>query len=120
VGTIRKFEDIEAWKKARELTNILYSITRKNVHWDINLKSQIIRASISIMLNISEGFARKSKNEFSRFLMISHGSVAEVQSALYIALDQKYINESEFKDIYDKAEEVSRMLMGLYNYLKKK
>lgn len=119
MGTIEKFEDIEAWQKARELTNEVYKITTNNVFSkDFNLKEQIRRASISIMLNISEGFARETDKEFARFLIIAHGSAAEVQSAMYIALDQKYVNENEFNELYKKTEDVSKMLSRFSKYLK--
>jgi four helix bundle protein len=92
MAPITKFEDIKAWQKARKLTNKIYQITERGKFIDdFTLQNQIKKASISIMLNIAEGFARKSDREFKQFLIYAHGSCAEVQSALYIALDQKYI-----------------------------
>ena len=64
------------------------------------------------MLNIAEGFARRTNKEFSQFLFIAHGSTAEVQSALYIAKDQNYISENEFQTLYQDAEEISKMITG--------
>ncbi len=85
---IKKFEEIEAWQKARKLTNRIYEITSNyEFNNDFTLKGQIRKASISIMLNIAEGYARKSNREFRQFLNYAHGSCAEVQSAIYIALD---------------------------------
>ena len=71
------------------------------------------------MLNIAEGFARKTRREFCQFLVISHGSVAEVQAALYVALDQEYLSELKFKELYGLADETSKMTLGLINYLRK-
>jgi four helix bundle protein len=65
------------------------------------------------MLNISEGFCRKSHKEFKQYLFYSHGSVGEIQSALYIALDRGYINKDKFEDIYNKCEEDSKIITGL-------
>lgn len=119
MATIERFEDIDAWKKARDLSKDIYQITgRKEFTKDFNLKDQIRRASTSIMLNIAEGFARKTDKDFARFLSHAHGSGAEVQAALYIALDQEYINKEEFEVLYKKTEEVSRMLMGFSKYLR--
>ena len=70
------------------------------------------------MSNIAEGFARRTNKEFANFLVIAHGSAAELQSHLYIALVQRYISENEFSDIYNEVDEVSRMIQGFSSYLR--
>ncbi len=120
MGKIKRFEDIEAWEKARELTKVIYKITSSGLFSkDYGLKDQIRRASVSIMLNIAEGFARKTDKEFARFLVQSHGSTAEVQSALYVALDQNYITKENFDFLYSFAENLSKMIMKFILYLTK-
>ena len=120
MGKIERFEDIQAWQRARGLNRKIYTITGKGAFSkDFALRDQIRRAAISIMLNIAEGFARRSNKEFRQLLFVAHGSAAEVQSALYIALDQNYINESDFSDLYQDAEEVSKMIAGFIKYLGK-
>lgn len=116
---IEKFEDIQAWQKARDLNREIYDIT-KNTHFskDYPLRDQIRRASVSIMANIAEGFGRKSKKEFANFLNLAHGSAAEVQCHLSVAIDQNYIHRKEFEDLYKKVEEVSKMIQGFMNYLR--
>ena len=119
MAKIKRFEDIEAWQNARELTRQVYEITNKSKFTkDYHLKDQIRRASVSIMLNIAEGFARKTDKEFARFLTQAHGSAAEVQAALYVALDQTYLNKNEFEKLYEKTEIVSRMIMAFTKYLR--
>ena len=118
MGTIKKFEDIEAWKKARDLVKNIYRITEAGKFGkDYSLKDQTRRAATSIMLNIAEGFARKTNKEFRQFLFIAHGSAAEIQAGLYVALDQHYIEEHDFKSLYEQAEEVSRLISGFIKYL---
>lgn len=96
----------------------IYDITRSGgFSKDYSLKDQIRRAGISVILNIAEGFCRKSHNEFKQFLFFAHGSTGEIQSALYIALDQKYIDEVKFNDIFAKCEEVSKIISGLIKSL---
>ncbi len=112
MSKIERFEDIQAWQKARELSKEIYRVTK-----DFSLKDQIRRASTSIMLNIAEGFARRSTNEFKQFLYIAHGSAAEVQSALYIALDQNYISDQEFHALYKQTDAISKMRAGFIKYL---
>jgi four helix bundle protein len=116
---INKFEDILAWKKSRELLKKVYDIT-KNTDFkrDYNLKSQILRAGISLMSNIAEGFSRRTNKEFVQYLFIAKGSLAEIQSQLYIALDQNYINRNEFKDVYSHCEEIAKQISGFIKYLK--
>jgi len=120
MSRIEKFEDIQAWQKARTLVNEIYSVSNSGMFAkDFGLRDQIRRAAVSIMLNIAEGFARKTNREFCQFLVIAHGSAAEVQAALYIALDQQYLSEKQFTSIYNMAGETSRMIMGLSQYLSK-
>lgn len=93
MATIKHFEDIEAWQRARELTKLIYKVTRKRKFaQDYGLVNQIRRAAISVMSNIAEGFDRSGSREFIHFLTIAKGSVAELESQLYIALDNEYIN----------------------------
>jgi four helix bundle protein len=119
MGTIRKFEDILAWQKGRQLTNLVYSATGKDsFSRDFPLRDQIRRASLSILLNIAEGFGRRTDRDFAHFLTQAHGSVAEVQAALYVALDQKYIDQPTFEHIYTLAEECSRLIQGFAKFLR--
>ena len=115
---IERFEEIQSWQRARELNRQIYEIT-KDAHFskDFSLRDQIRRATVSIMANIAEGFGRRSKKEFANFLNMAHGSAAEVQCHLYIALDQNYISRKEFEELYERVEEVSKMIQGFMNYL---
>lgn len=88
MAAFQKFEDIKAWQKARELTKEIYLATSDNLFSkDFGLRDQIRRASVSMMANIAEGYGRKTNKDFAHFLVIAHGSAAETQSHLYIALD---------------------------------
>jgi len=119
VAKIERFEDIEAWKKARLLVREIYQVCNpENYQRDYNLIDQTRRSAVSIMSNIAEGFARRTKKEFINFLGIAHASAAELQSHLYVALDQKYIFHSEFSLLYRETNEVSKMIQGFINYLK--
>lgn len=121
MAIIRSFEEIEAWIYARELVKDIYYLSRNSqLYRDYGLKDQIQRATVSIMSNIAEGFERNSNKEFIRFLNIARGSSAEVKSQLYILLDLGYIDEAVFKRLYKKTSDISKMLLGLINYLKVK
>ncbi len=114
-----KFEEIQAWQKAYDVTLLIYKITaNERFAKDFGLKDQIRRASVSIMANISEGHGRRTSVEFANFLNIARGSAAEVQSHLYVALGLNYINQNEFDQIYQKLTEISRMTLSLAQYLR--
>jgi len=116
---IERFEDIKAWQEARVLVKIIYDAIKSNKNFtgDYKFKEQIHSAAVSAMSNIAEGFSRRSTKEFIQFLFIAKGSVAEVQSQLYIALDQNYINEEKFNELYSKSDEVARLISGFIQYL---
>src|SRR6188508_2840872 len=96
MAKIERFEDIEAWKHAREITRHIYRATSNGEFAkDFALVNQIRRASISILSNIAEGFERNGDKEFIQFLTIAKGSCGEVRAQLYVASDQKYVDESE-------------------------
>jgi len=116
---IEKFEDIQAWKEARILTNMVFDITEeKNLSKRYRFTSQIESASVSIMNNIAEGFSRRSNKEFAQFLFISKGSAAEVQSMLYMALDRKYIEKNHFDKVYEQADKTARLISNFIKYLR--
>ena len=115
---IDRFEDIEAWKLARELTRKVYGLTKKaKFSRDFGLKGQIQNAAGSSMHNIAEGFDSETNPEFVRFLRYSKRSCTEVQSELYVALDQQYITKAEFQDVYDHAGRTRAAVRGFIKYL---
>ena len=115
---ILRFEDLDCWQQARELTRSIYRLTADSKFAeDYGLKDQMRRASVSIMANIAEGFARKGSKEFGQFLFVAKASAAELQSHAYVALDQGYMGEPDFKELYDKLDHVSRMLSNLIKHL---
>jgi four helix bundle protein len=116
--TINRFEDIEAWQKARELARVVYQSTKDGqISRDYGLRDQMRRAGVSIMANIAEGFSRRSNREFCQFLFIAKSSAAELQSHAYVALDQAYIGEADFQKLYDSLDHTSRMISNLIKYL---
>jgi four helix bundle protein len=123
---IERFEDIEAWQPveslqverlARELTQKVYRLTKKSEFTkNYGLKSQIQDAAGSSMHNIAEGFDSETNAEFIRFLRYAKRSCTEVQSELYVALDEKYISPNEFKDVYEQARRTRAAIRGFINY----
>jgi four helix bundle protein len=120
MAKIERFEDIEAWQRARQLAKAVYAVTSEGTFSrDFGLRDQIQRAAVSVMSNIAEGFDRGGNRELIQFLFIAKGSAAEVQAQLYVALDAGYLNQEQFQELYDLAGDTSRLLGGFIRYLKK-
>jgi four helix bundle protein len=119
MAKVERFEDLKVWQAARDIVNAVYRASSTGAFSkDYALRDQIRRAAVSIPSNIAEGFSRHSNKEFIQFLFISKGSVAEVQSQLYTALDQGYISRETFDDIYGTLEVVAKQLSRFITYLK--
>jgi len=116
---VNRFEDLEAWKKSRELVAEIYKISlRGPLNRDFGLKNQLCRAAVSSMSNIAEGFTRNSDKDFAHFLDIARASVSEVKSLLYVALDVEYIKKDSFQRLYVLAESAQSLIGGLISYLR--
>ena len=116
---IQRFEDIEAWKEARNLTREIYwSSSRGGFRKDFGVRDQLQRASVSVMANIAEGFDGGSNREFLKFLGYAVRSTTEVQSHLYVALDQGYIDQEAFTSLYGVTVRVKNLTSGFMRYLR--
>ena len=120
MGELKRFEESEAWRSARDLVRSIYSISASRLFSaDRALVDQIRRASVSIASNIAEGFDSQSNPSFCRFLACARGSAAEVRSQLYLALDLGYISKSDCGILVSKCECIGRQLTGFIEYLKR-
>jgi len=116
---LKRIEDLEVWQKARELTRPIYQSTRSGEFaQDFGLRDQIRRASVSVMSNIAEGFERGGNAEFIHFLTMAKGSAGEVESQLFVALDQHYLSEEEISRIRREIDSTKRLTGGLIRHLK--
>ncbi len=113
---IDRFEDIEAWKESRAMVKEIYSYF-KNVK-DYSFKDQIQRASLSVMSNIAEGFDRGSNKELVQFLIIARGSVSEVKSLSYAALDIGYIDKDILNKLHERCFKLINLINGFIRYLR--
>ncbi|MEM0961290.1 MAG: four helix bundle protein [Bacteroidota bacterium] len=119
MSTFKRFEEIEAWQLGRELTQHVYAASRSgDFARDFALRDQIRRAAISVTSNIAEGFERRSRREFCRFLDIAKASNAEVRSQLYVALDEGYLSTADFDALYELSSHVGAKLGSLLRYLR--
>lgn len=113
---IERFENIEAWQLARELTRKVYNLTKQpNFAKDYGVKDQIQRACGSTMHNIAEGFDSEANAEFIRFLRYAKRSCSEVRSELYVAIENAYISKQEFDELYEQARRTRATIRGFIN-----
>ena len=120
MARITKFEDINAWTRARKLANRVYELSDEGrFSRDFALRDQMRRAVISILSNIAEGFERGGNKEFIQFLAHAKGSAGELKAQLYLALDRRYLTAKQFEELSREAVEVGRMIGGLMDYLKR-
>ena len=118
MATIERFEDIQAWQKGRELCKLIYSATNSSpFQSDYGLCNQIRRASVSIVPNIAEGFEGQNNKTFTRYLYIARASSGEVRSQAYVVLDQNYITQDTFDEVYTLCKDIARLLTSFITYL---
>ena len=118
MARLERFEDVDAWKVARELTKLIYQVTAAGEFArDFGLRDQIRRAAVSVMSNIAEGFERSGDKEFRQFLSLAKGSAGEVKAQLYVALDARFLSQEQFDQLYSLATETGRLIGGFMRYL---
>lgn len=118
MAALKHFDEIIAWRNARQLTKVIYEMTREHpVASEYGFKDQLQRASVSVMSNIAEGFGYRSNKQFLKYLSISRASLCEVQSLLYVALDAKLISREKFEALYDLSRKTVVMIAALQKAL---
>ena len=121
MATVSKFEDLDAWKRARELANMVYDFSKSGpLARDFGLRDQMQRSAVSVMSNIAEGFERDTTPDFIHFLFIAKGSAGELRSQLYLARDQELIAQDQFDSAIALCHRTSHLLSKLISYLKGK
>ena len=111
---IFNFEKLEVWQKSIDFADLIYSLTRSFPQEErFGLSNQMRRAAVSVSSNIAEGSARVSHADFARFIEIASGSLFEVVSQSTISLRQGFMNQEQYRQVYEAAEQQGKMLSGL-------
>ena len=118
---VKRFEDLIAWQKARELASAVYDATTKGgFAKDFGLRDQITRAVVSVMSNLAEGFERGTRSEFHQYIVVAKASCADVRSDLYLAHDIGYLDSGQFEKLMAQADEVARIVNALRSAVQKR
>jgi len=119
MSNIKDYKELDVWKKCRTLTNNVYEITKGFPKDEIfGLTNQVRRAVVSVVSNIAEGCGRQHAKEAVQIFYIARGSLYEVETQLYVALDQKYLQEADFENLVAEITSCKQMLNGLIKYFK--
>lgn len=119
---IHRIEDLQCWQSARQLVIQVYGLCKAtSLNGDHAMANQIKRASISVMNNIAEGFARSNRpKEFARFLEIAQGSAVEVVSMTYLIADLGYASGDRVVELRELAEKTKALTLGLLSHVLRK
>ncbi|MEW7277203.1 four helix bundle protein [Aquimarina sp. 2201CG1-2-11] len=114
-----EYIELEVWKESRILVKHLYEMTREFPKDELyGLTTQMRRSAVSIPSNIAEGCGRRTKADTIQFLHVSRGSLYELETQLYLALDQNYCKEKDYEILFDQIRKCKKLLNGFINYYK--
>ncbi len=115
----KEYTELEVWSESRKLTNLVYELTKKYPKEELfGLTNQIRRRAVSVPSNIAEGCGRRTSNDTIQFLHIARGSLYELETQMYLSLDQNYISETDFDGISTQILICKKLLNGFINYYK--
>ncbi len=113
------FKRLQIWEKGRLLVGDVYRLTRTFPKEELfGLTSQMRRAAVSVPANIAEGSQRTSEKEFAHFILIAKGSLAELHTYIFVALDLNYIKKDQADTLVQSIEELDRMIRAFRLKLK--
>ena len=113
-----RFEKLDVWHKSIEFSDSVYQATRSFPSEErFGLTSQVRRSAVSVAANIAEGSGRATDRDFARFVGMAYGSLMESISHLEIARRQSFLDEDNYRELYNRADRLAQMLSGLKNSL---
>ena len=116
----KDYTDLEVWQESRKLANYIYGLTKSFPKEEqFGLTNQMRRAVVPVSSNIAEGCGRQTAKDTINFLHISRGSLYEIETQCFVSLDQQYINQEQFEDVYKGIQTCKRLLNGFINYYRK-
>ena len=115
---IRSYRDLVAWQMAVDITKQVYRATERFPDKErYGLTNQLRRAAVSVPSNIAEGFGRGRAPDYARFLRVARGSLYEMETQLFLAVELGYLDQATFDQLDTKLKECGRVLAGLLRSL---
>lgn len=116
---VKPYTELNVWKKSRELTNLIYTLTKSFPAQELyGLTNQIRRCSVSVPSNIAEGSGRNHAKDSIQFFHIARGSLYELETQVYLAFDQKYINKENLDSVLQMITECKKLINGYIRYFR--
>jgi len=117
---MKSYIELDVWKEARKLVSEIYNVTKDFPNEELyGIVSQMRRSAVSVPSNIAEGCGRRTATDTVRFLFIARGSLFELETQLYLSLDQNYIINKELEALLVQIDICKKLLSGFINYFKK-
>lgn len=111
---MHNYKELNVWKRAIRLCGVIYKLTANFPNEErFGLISQMRRASVSVPSNIAEGGGRRTDNEFLHFLGVSHGSLCELETQLFISVELGFVTIDQILPISEEITEIQKMLYAL-------
>jgi len=112
------FENSEAWKTARTLTNEVYELCRHEpLSNDFGLRDQLQRAAVSVMNNVAEGWESLHVAEKRQAYNVARRSCGEVRSMSYVLLDNKFVLSAAQQKPLTRCIHTGKLISGLIRSL---
>jgi four helix bundle protein len=112
-----EYIELNVWVKNRELSNIIYDVTKKFPRDELyGIVNQMRRSAVSVISNIAEGCGRNHKNDSVHFFYIARGSLYELEAQCYISYDQGFLANEEFNMLKNQISDCKKLLNGFINY----
>jgi four helix bundle protein len=120
-GAFKSYRDLDIWQRSMQLAQRIYQVTQSFPNEErFGLTNQLRRASVSVPSNLAEGHARFGPGDFSRFISIAMGSVAEIETQILLSTELGYVRAELSRELMTDLETVGKMLRGLAKSITKR
>lgn len=115
------FEKLDLYEVVRNLNYEVYTFLNDDQHIDPLIKDKWKKATLDILMNLAEGTGRIALHDKKYYITNARGGANESVSLLQLSKDLNMVDEEKYNELYERYEQVSKMLLGMYrSYTKPK